>query len=380
MKKKICFVLSAEYTLKYFLVYQMRRLGDIYDLTIIINSNNPFLLSELNINGALKNISIQRKISIFSDVKNVLEIFVFFKKNKFAVVHSITPKAGLLTALAAFFAGKKIRIHTFTGQIWASKSNLNRLFLKFFDKIISVFSTTVIVDSPSQLKFLRQELVLSKSKGQVMGAGSLSGVNLNRFSFNSEIRKTYREKYKILDNETVFLFVGRLTKDKGILELAKAFAALRELNDKPHLWIVGPDEENITMQVKIVLGSSVDKVRFFGSTSTPEDFMSASDILCLPSHREGFGTVIIEAGAIGIPTIGSRIYGITDAIVENVTGIMHNMGDYTDLQAKMTILLNDTDLRTRMGLNASQRVKNFFSEVIVAEEIIKLYESLLSKG
>lgn len=377
MKTRVCVVVAVEFTLRAFLVHHLRSLGSKYDLTVVINTSNSHLLDELGISGKLFSIPIKRKISLWSDLASLIKILIFFKRENFTIVHSITPKAGLLAAIAGSINAVPIRIHTFTGQVWASKVGFGRSVLKFFDFIMARLVTHVLVDSRSQLEFLLRESIIPIGKARVLGEGSISGVDLNRFAPNPKIRREFRSREKVKDDQIIFLFLGRLTRDKGVLDLAKAFLNVARQYKTALLWLVGPDEEEMTVEIKIICDEIKERVQFFGLTLTPESFMAAADVLCLPSYREGFGNVIIEAAAVGIPAIGSRIYGIIDAIEDGVTGLLHIPASPDDLACKMIVVAANDSLRRDLGLKARDRVNDLFSSQALKVKYIEFYEELL---
>ena len=218
---------------------------------------------------------------------------------------------------ASFLTFIPIRVHCFTGQVWATKSGLSRLLLKLIDKVVGILSTQNIVDSKSQYKFLVKENVLKKDKSLVFGSGSVSGIDLLKFKPNKKVKVKLRNKLKIPPASFVFIFLGRLNSDKGIYDLIHSFKSA-DLKSA-YLLLIGPDEENIATKFK----SNHSNIIFSGATSSPQDYLAASDILCLPSYREGFGNVVIEAAASGLPSIVSNIYGLSDAIIQNNTGLAH---------------------------------------------------------
>ncbi len=359
--KNICFIISTEVGFKAFLLNHIKRLRKGFYISAILDTKNLKLLHEFGIE--VLPIKIVRSIKINEDLLTLYKLTRTFQTKKFDSIHSLSPKAGLLAMLAGYIVGSPIRIHTFTGQVWANKVGLKRFFLKCFDKLIAILSTHAIVDSPSQLDFLISEGVLDKNKAFVFGKGSVSGVDIAKFKPNKEVRKQLRSDLKMQEHELLFLFLGRLNPDKGVLDLVSAFTQSQLLNCK--LLFVGPDESN--MQAKIASLPKFDstKISFIGYTDQPQDFMVAADVLCLPSYREGFGSVIIEAAACGTPAIASRIYGITDAIDENVTGLMHEAGNVADLQKKLEQIAKDETLRVRLGKLAYHRaITNFNSEII----------------
>jgi glycosyltransferase involved in cell wall biosynthesis len=269
--------------------------------------------------------------------------------------------------IAGRFAGIPVRIHSFTGQVWATRKGIMRLLLKNMDRLLAFFTTHILVDSHSQREFLLAEKVVSRDKSDVLANGSISGVDTGRFCSNPSERANIRKKLNMNDNDMVFLFLGRLNRDKGIIDLAQAFAVLCANYDNVHLLIVGPDEENMKPLINKICQSCAKKVHFVDYTNTPEHYMATADVFCLPSYREGFGSVIIEAASTGIPAIASRIYGITDAIEEEVTGLLHDAGDINQLTGAMKQLIDNPILRKVMGENARIRAcRDFLKEKITA--------------
>ena len=276
---------------------------------------------------------------------------------------------------ASYFAGVPVRLHTFTGQVWATKSGLSRVCLRLLDQLIAGFATDILVDSVSQRQFLIANGVVRAGKATVLGKGSISGVDTLRFRPRPTERLALRERSGIADEDIVFVYVGRLNRDKGIPELLRAFEAV--LARCPNIWLlaVGPDEESMDLLVD----NSPAKGRIIreGYTSTPELFLAAGDVFVLPSHREGFGSTIIEAAAAGIPAIGSRIYGLTDAIVDGQTGILHKPGDFTELAEAMACIAEDPAGRRRMAKAAQHRAETQFSMPEVTANTLAYYKSLL---
>jgi glycosyltransferase involved in cell wall biosynthesis len=175
----------------------------------------------------------------------------------------------------------------------------------------------------------------------------------------------------------LFLFLGRLNRDKGVLDLATAFSMACRLGKEIHLLIVGPDEGHMKEAIIDECKQFSSRLHFKDYTDSPQHYMAAADVLCLPSYREGFGLVVVEAASIGLPSIGSRIYGITDAILDGVTGFLHSPGNTEELAARMTTLINDRELRTKMGERARKRAHEQFSQRFVISEWMKYYRSVL---
>jgi len=249
------------------------------------------------------------------------------------------------------------------------------LLLKAADRLMARLATHVLADSASQRDFMIAEGIAAAEKIQVLGEGSICGADGERFRPDADRRAEVRLAQGIPREAVVFLFLGRQNRDKGVLDLADAFAALG--NSAAWLLVVGPDEAGLRGDLESRLGAALARTRFVGYTDRPEDFMAAADVFCLPSYREGFGMVIIEAAAAGIPSIGSRIYGITDAIEENVTGLLHPSGDVTDLAELMASLAGDVARRRTMGEAARERALRLFSREAVTQAWVDFYRQLL---
>jgi glycosyltransferase involved in cell wall biosynthesis len=269
-------------------------------------------------------------------------------------------KSGLFAMIAAKMAGVPLRFHTFTGQRWVTKKGAFRALLKFMDRRIAANATHVFTDSLSQRSFMHMNHICDKSRVTVLGDGSITGVDIKRFIPNATRRNEIRARCNIGADDIVFIFVGRLSKDKGLVDLMQAFESLKQTMSNIHLIIVGPDEEGLKVELEKCSERLPGAIHILGGTDTPEHYMAASDVLCLPSYREGFGNVVIEAAAVGIPAIASRIYGITDAVEDNITGLLHSAGSVQEIAHAMSIIATDNSLRLKMGLSARERALTKF--------------------
>jgi glycosyltransferase involved in cell wall biosynthesis len=363
-----------------FLAHQINALVELYDVTIITNLNgNRSILDNISNKVNIINLPIERNINLFTDLKALLLLISIFYKNKLSLVHSVSPKAGLLSAIAAWITRVPNRLHTFTGQVWMTKKGASRWFLKLLDKIIVTLNTNILVDSLSQQDFLIKEGVLSKDLSIVLGSGSISGVDVNRFQPSKIHRNLIRKQLNIKDDCVIFLFVGRLKKEKGMFELVEAFKNVSEQHNDVALLIVGPDEEELKQELISRLETCKEFVRFIDFTKVPEQYMAASDVFVLPSYREGFGSVIIEAASCGLPSIGSNIYGLSDAIKVEETGFLVPARSSKPLEGVMLKLVNNDKLRNEMGSNARKRAIYHFSQDNITLKILQLYKRLVKE-
>lgn len=365
-------------TARVFLAHQINALVNVYDVSLITNFNgNHTLFDCISKDVKLINLPIRREINLFYDLKATVLLTLIIKRNNYSLVHSISPKAGLITAIASWICRVPNRIHTFTGQVWVTKSGFIRKFLKFLDKVVVTLNTHILVDSHSQQDFLVKERILLRSNSIVLGKGSISGVNNSLFRPSLILKNKIRKKLQISDDIIIFLFVGRLKKEKGIFELFESFKRVSKQNNKIVLLIVGPDEERLKEELIFNYKEIKDFLRFVDFTKNPEYYFAASDIFVLPSYREGFGSVIIEAASSGLPSIGSNIYGLSDAIINGETGFLTPAKSVKFLQRAMTELANNKKLRNEMGIKARIRAISDFSHEQLTHKLLKLYKSLI---
>jgi len=306
--KRICFVATVPVAIHVFLRECINASARKWAVSMVTTPDDDDLLCDMN--AKLVPVSIKRKVAPFHDLFSLLRLVMVFRAGRFDMVHSITPKAGLLTMFAAWLVNVPNRIHTFTGQVWATKKGWKRRILKFFDKLIILFSTRILVDSPSQYDFLIAEGILPTNKGMVIGQGSICGVDVRRFYPDAKIRDVVRAELNISSEQVAILFLGRLNRDKGVLDLAAAFSNIAVQGAEAVMIMVGAEEDVTFTQVQGICQAHSTQLRRVDFTTTPERYMAAADVFCLPSYREGFGQVIIEAAACGIPSVASRIYGV----------------------------------------------------------------------
>lgn len=376
-RPRICIVVSDFMTVQAFLQDQIRALSEKYEVTVVANSDDRDCLRRLNLNAEFVPVAIPRAIHLWRDVHALLSLYLLFRKRKFALIHSITPKAGLLSMVAGQLAGVPTRIHTFTGQVWATATGWMRYFLKSSDRLTAFCATAVLADSKSQLTFLIDEGVVDLQKRRVLANGSISGVDVSRFHPDAAARQRVRDEISVPEDAVVFLFVGRLKKDKGVLDLARAFEKVTTRRESTYLVFVGPDEDGMESRIRSICSSCGGRLRFIGQTHFPEQYMAAADVLCLPSYREGFGSVIIEAAASGIPAIASRIYGLTDAVQDGVTGCLHQPGNAEELADVMESLAANPSLTEQLGEQARARAKEDFAVQTLTEALLYFYAERL---
>lgn len=327
-------------------------------------------------------INIPRNIQLFNDFMALMHLSFIMLRIRFDIVHSHTPKAGLLSALAGFITGRKNRLHTFTGQVWVHMTGLKKALLKNIDKIITILNTHNYADSFGQRNFLIKEYVGKESTLSVIHKGSLGGINIERFNperLTVEINELKSKLYPGFAGK-IILYLGRINRDKGLSELASAFEKLKATHSLK-LLLVGPIEMGDDGEFISVLNSlKLDPdVMFINFTSVPEVFLGIADVFCFPSYREGFGTVALEASAMEKPIIASDIYGLSDAVLNNETGLLFEVGNADDLRNKLERLLIDRLLATHLGKNGRMRVVKDFSDKVITAAVVEAYLKMSGK-
>lgn len=370
-------MVTTPFTANAFLLEHLKALSLRYQVSLCLNQSLYPLLPDFESSGIrIINIPIERKLSPLSDLKALKCLVTIFKREKFSSVHTFTPKAGLLGMLAAFLCAVPNRLHTFTGQVWVNEDGFKRWFYKNMDRAIVFFSTQVFCDSASQGKFLQAEGVVKKNAISLIGNASISGVNLTRF--NPQADQRFDIQFSQLDSQDHFnfLFVGRIARDKGVYDLIEAFIGISQENPQARLWIVGPDEEGLRAQIEYKF-PKLNGVHWMGSSTTPEVFMAKADVLVLPSYREGFGSVIIEAAACKTPAIAYCIDGVIDAIENSHSGILVNKGDPKALELAMKSMMLNPNRTVQMGEYAYQRAVSSFCAKKITNSWLDLYGTLV---
>lgn len=322
-----------------------------------------------------KSIKIRREISVLSDLISVFSLLLIFFRSNYYVIHTYSPKGGLLGQIAGFLTLRKHRLHTYTGQVWYNKTGFQRHILKFSDRLIGLLSTQCFCDSASQRDYLIDQGVIKASKIRVLGNGSLCGVDLERFVARSATKSDY-SKINMTEADALncknILYVGRICDDKGIKDLLGAYEKLRKNNIR--LIVAGEIEESSEYYLKEFERLSVN---YLGYVDNIEDIYPFVDIMVLPSKREGFGTVVIEANACSVVAIGSNIPGLVDSIDDGVTGVLVDNLDPERLAEAVNRLANDDVLLDKLKNNALSRARLLFDSKLMVSNWLDVYNLCL---
>jgi len=374
---KIFRVVTSNYCISTHLLNTIKRVPDGYRLYLI--GDNVREYAYLNKSVIFIDLPIKRNFNLFVDLYCLFTLFYLSIKIRPQITHSIMAKAGFISSIAFFLARVPLRIHTFTGQIWATKTGIKKFLLIQIDKIICYLNSDCLTDSRSQSNFLFNNSIYKFNKPlKYILNGSISGVDLSRFDkINSSLKKDYKQKYKISENDFVIMYIARKSIDKGCLDMLKIFRTLNNSLTNIKFFFIGPDESGGQIDEfylnNLSIKSSIIDLDF---VNNHEVFLSLSNLLCLPSYREGFGTIIIDAGAASVPSIGYKIPGLMDSIVDNKTGFLIDLGDTDSFSEKIIDIYHDKTMLNTLKLNAFNYVDKNFNADQFNKELYKYYTTL----
>lgn len=374
---KICYVVTIPLTIESFFIPQLQYLAaNGFDVTVVC-SNDSRLQEKLGESIRFYPIDIPRGVSVGGSIDALKALTHFFKKEKFDLIQYSTPNAAFYSSIAAKKADCKVRNYHLMGLRYLGASGMGRTILKALERIACHNSTSIECVSKSNMEMGIKEGLFPKEKVTVVWNGSTGGVNLSRFNFSKrqQWRMEVRKELGYNDSDFVYGFVGRITKDKGIDELLSAFL---ELKDNSKLLLVGIIEDGNHLDVELLTkAQQKSNINFHSFVSDIERYYAAIDVLVLPSYREGFGNVVIEAGAVGTPAIVTDIPGPTDTIDRDKTAIVVPAKDSAALAEAMKRI--PTMNYITMGQNAAKFAKEMFDSKVLCEKILERKHVLLGE-
>lgn len=324
-------------------------------------------------------LEMTRTISPLKDLKSLIEFYRLCKKEKPNIVHSHTPKAGIIGMFGAKLAGVPIRLHTVAGlPVMETQGNKRRL-LEFVEKLTYWSASHVFPNSKGLYDFILQNKFTTKEKLSVIGNGSSNGINVNHFSPDSvseEEKLKIEEELQIRHDDFVFVFVGRLVGDKGINELVDAYSQILELGySNSKLLLVGDFEQELdplkTGTIKRIKENK--HILSVGFKSDVRPYFAISDCLVFPSYREGFPNVVMQAGAMGLPAIVSDINGCNEIIVHDVNGRIVPVKNVGLLKRDMIYFLERKIKVADLKSKSREMIVNRYNQVVVWKELLNYY-------
>ena len=385
--KKLIRITTVPLSLKVLLKGQLRFMASNgFDVKGVSSEGKELREVHENEGIAVEAITMSRKITPFQDLKSLWEMWNFLRKEKPQIVHTHTPKAGIIGMLAARLAGVPHRLHTVAGLPLMEATGTKRKILNFVEKLTYSSATRVYPNSKGLYDFILQNNFTQSNKLKIIANGSSNGINTTFFSSEQVTeteRVTLREKLNIQPDDFVFVFVGRIVSDKGINELIKAFSELQAAeNNEPagiKLLLVGGlenDLDPLNPETLAEINQNKDIISV-GFQQDVRSFFAIADALVFPSYREGFPNVVMQAGAMGLPSIVSDINGCNEIIIEGENGLIIPSKNVEKLKEKMLTLAKDKNLYIKLKENSRRMIENRYEQSVVWKALLEEYEGLL---
>ena len=382
MKQKIIRATTVPMSLNAFCKGMLKELSSNYDVVALSSPDKE--LNEVAEREGVRVIAVpmERHISLLRDLKALIQMIGVFRKEKPTMIHSMTPKAGLLCMLAGWLTGVPVRVHTFTGLVWPTSKGLKKTVLMLTDKLTCACATHIIPEGEG----VKSDLItgkITKKPLKVLGYGNVRGVDME---FYSKLRvKDSRFMVDLLakkGDSFVFLFVGRIVRDKGVNELCKAYQRIHSQFPNTRCWLVGPYEDSldpIDSESRQLIGVADNGLETVGAKSGDEllAYYAVADCFVMPSYREGFPNTVLEAGAMGLPSIVTDINGSREIVKQGENGVIVPSKDADALFEAMLRMMNDKDARERMAGNARKMIADRFEQGFVRQCLYDFYDEIL---
>lgn len=373
---KILYVTTISMTLDYFLKGVMTDLVKAGNEVVAVSSPGEWMPSVKALEGVkVIEVPMERRISPFKDLSSLWRLYKVIRSERPDIVHSFTPKAGLLAMMAARLSGIKIRVHTFTGLVFPTSAGLKKRLLMTTDRVTCFCASHIIAEGQG----VRNDLLsngITKKEVNVLGHGNIRGIDMGWYDRSADVMEL-ADRLRVPGIFT-FLFVGRVVRDKGISELVEAFKGLTAENTR--LVLVGPFEDDVD--------PVPEDVRKY-IQETPEvittgevlgkgllAWYAAADCFVLPSYREGFPNTVLEAGAMGLPSIVTDINGSREIISDGVNGLIVPTHNSEALLEAMRKMLKDADFRTRTASLSREMISSRFEQEYVRECLYGFYKAI----
>lgn len=383
MNKKIIRITTVPLALRYLLTGQMKFMKQNGFDVLMISADGKGLKEVIEMEGCPHTIvPMTRTISPVQDFKCLLQMIRIFRKEKPDIVHTHTPKAGLLGMMAAKICGVKTRIHTIAGLRFVTSQGITRKILINMERLTSRAATHVWPNSFSLLETVKEYKLSPVKKLKVIASGSTNGINLQRFSRHvllPEILNKIKQDIKYDPALKYLLFIGRIVKDKGVEEVLDIFTIVYEKDKSLRLVMVGSLEEAldpINEKAKEILSSHAGIIHIPWNDAV-EYFISIATMLLHPSHREGFPNVLLQAGALKCPILCSAIQGNIDVVEHKKTGLLFEAMNRDDLQEKLSFALDNLPFMRENAEALYKKIHSNFDQKIVQQKILEEYRQIM---
>ncbi|WP_207512464.1 glycosyltransferase family 4 protein [Longitalea luteola] len=379
---KLIRITTVPVSLSVLLKDQLRYMSDHFEVLAV--SSPDKILEQVGVREGVRTapVTMTRAITPVQDVKALWKLYRLLKKEKPAIVHTHTPKAGLLGMIAGRMAGVPVRMHTVAGLPLMENTGVKRKVLNFVERLTYSCATNVYPNSKHLAGFILQNRFCKEKKMKVLGNGSSNGINTRFFQPGEELQKAaadLKKKYGFTDKNFVFVFVGRLVKDKGIEELVEAFSALKQKHPDIKLLLVGPYEpelDPLTPATNKIIETD-QSIIHAGFQQDIRPFLMISQALAFPSYREGFPNVPMQAGCFNLPSIVTDINGCNEIIEDGKNGLIIPAKNAAELQKAMERLLTNTALYLTLQKNARKMIVDRYEQKYLWELLLKEYHDQL---
>ncbi|MBR3093103.1 MAG: glycosyltransferase family 4 protein [Bacteroidaceae bacterium] len=375
MKTRIIRISTVPMSLNLLLKGQLKMLSEHYDVLAVSSPGDDLQLVANREEVRVEPVAMERHISPIKDLKSLIRLVKLFRRERPWLVHSLTPKAGLLSMLAARICNVPVRVHTFTGLVFPYTTGLKRRLLMFTDRLTCACATVVNPEGEGVKRDLERAKITNKPL-VIIGNGNVNGIDLDYYQ-PSEVVSALARKYK-RDDMFTFCFVGRVVGDKGMNELARAFQRLMVDHPKVRLLIVGSFEEKLDPlqpeNKEFFLNSP--QVGFMGWQDDIRPFLAASDAFVFPSYREGFPNVLLQAGAMELPSIVTDINGANEIIRDGENGLIIPPKDEERLYQAMLHLVEHPEETRRMAGQARPMITSRYEQHAFWNQLLQFYSSL----
>lgn len=375
MKKKLIRISTVPLSLNKLLQGQLKMLSEHYDVLAVSSPGKDLEVVAQREGVCTVEVPMERHISPIKDLISLFHLIRLFWKEKPYFVHSLTPKAGLLSMMAAWICRVPVRIHTFTGLVFPSATGLKRKIVMFTDRL-TCFCANVINPEGLGVKRNLEEFHITSKSLKIIGNGNVNGIDLTYYDRTEEVLKIAQQYCE--EGCFTFCFVGRMVRDKGINELVSAFIRLYEENEFLRLILVGPFEDHldpVTPQTKELILHHPG-IRFMDWQDDIRPFLAASDVFVFPSYREGFPNVVIQAGAMGLPCIVTDINGCNEIIVNGKNGIIIPAEDEHALCNAMSDFSRNQEKVKALAQNAREMIAERYEQQALWKALLDVYQEL----
>lgn len=379
----LCIITTVSLSIKLFYKDQLRAFNDAGFKTTVVCADDPELRRMLPPETDFIPVGFSRTVNPVQDIKSLWRLYKLLRTRRFDIVQYSTPKASLIGSVAAFLARAPIRVYILWGLYYMGQTGLKKTMFKTFEKLVCLLSTNIVPISNEMVEYIEQEGLTKASKCEVMYNGSACGIDLQLFDPQKwrDSRDEIHNNLSIPEYATVIGTVARLTGDKGINELVGAFNILCDEIPLLYLLLVGDQEEKdrLLPSTEQIIADN-PKVRAAGWQENSLPYYAAMDIFCLPTYREGFGKVNLEAQAMGLPVVSTNVIGPRESVENGETGFLVEPRSTRALLEPLKKLVLDAELRKQIGQKGRERIKRKFDSKNVIQAIVEHRLKLLSKN